>query len=614
MASVSWIATVWTMVAAACLTLAAIHAQVWLQRRAARANAAFALLAASVAAIAYVELRMLHATTIDAYGRWLWWYQLPLWSGVLAVVWFARLYLRAGRAWLGWSAVGLRTLALAINFGASPSIHFRRITALERVPLLGDSMTAVQGVANPWLAVNHASLLMLAAFVASASRDLWRRGERRRALTIGGSLIVFIAPATAAAIGYYWGLTRWPAFAAPFFLPIVLAMGFELGLDLLRAARLAEDLSAKDAALQDSERRLALAADVANAGLWSVETGSGRLWATPRALAMFGLAADREHRIGDVLQAIHPDDRQRVREFIDARDDRGRGVALEYRVHGAGGELRWLATRGGVHETPGAARSLMGVTIDITERRRAEDETARQQMQLEHLARVATLSELSGALAHELNQPLAIVMSNAEAALALLGQPAPDLDEVRAILRDIVDADERAGEVIRRLRSMLKRGAPNRQPLAMNDVVHGVLQFMRADLLRRGVAVELALGDALPPVDADRVPIEQVLINVIGNACDAMAANAPDDRRLRVQTALRDGMLDVAVGDNGSGLGQAADRVFEPFFTTKPQGLGLGLPISRSIVAAHGGRLWAQPNAGRGATFHIGLPATEGAG
>ena len=170
MASVSWIATVWTMVAAACLTLAAIHAQVWLQRRAARANAAFALLAASVAAIAYVELRMLHATTIDAYGRWLWWYQLPLWSGVLAVVWFARLYLRAGRAWLGWSAVGLRTLALAINFGASPSIHFRRITALERVPLLGDSMTAVQGVANPWLAVNHASLLMLAAFVASASR------------------------------------------------------------------------------------------------------------------------------------------------------------------------------------------------------------------------------------------------------------------------------------------------------------------------------------------------------------------------------------------------------------------------------------------------------------
>lgn len=605
----SAITTTWLMVAAACLTLATIHAQIWLLRRQARANAAFAMLAVSVAAIGFVELGMAHAESIVAYGRMLWWYQLPIWSGVVAVVWFVRLYLRAGSAWLGWTAVGLRTLALAINFGSSPSIHFSEITALHKLALLGDTITVVQGVPNPWLASAHLSLLALLLFVVTASRDLWRRGERRRAVTIGGGLILLIGASTALAAGYFWGISGFPNFVAPFFLPVVLAMGYELGLDLLRTARLADEVSAKDAALQDSQRKLALAADAADAGLWSIDAGSGRLWATPRALAMYGLAGDREHGVDDVLQAVHLDDRDRVRDFIGGQIARERQAAIEYRVVGGGGELRWLVSRGGVHPAaPGTAGSMTGVTVDISERKRAEDETARQRAQLEHLSRVATLSELSGALAHELNQPLAIVMSNAEAAQRLLDRPAPDLAEIGAILRDIVDADERAGEVIRRLRSLLQRGAPDRQPLAINGVVEGVLRLMRADLLRRGVAVQPSLAHELPPVSVDRVPIEQVLINVIGNACDAMAGNVPGERTLGVATCALADAVEVRISDNGTGLPADAQRVFEPFYTTKPQGLGLGLAISRSIVDAHGGRLCAEPNAGRGTTLRIALP------
>ena len=255
----------------------------------------------------------------------------------------------------------------------------------------------------------------------------------------------------------------------------------------------------------------------------------------------------------------------------------------------------------------------MGATIEITQRKRVEDETARQRAELEHLSRVATLSELSGALAHELNQPLAIIMSNAEAAQSLLDRPAPDLPEVRAILADIVRADERAGEVIRRLRSLLKRGEPNRQPVALNQVVQDVVAFMRADLVRRGVAVELALADGLPEVPADRVPLEQVLINIVGNACDAMAANAPGDRRVSIATNASAGAVSLRIRDAGAGLPQPPDRVFEPFYTTKAHGLGMGLPICRSIVAAHGGRLWAESNADRGATFHMNLPLPAGA-
>src|SRR5206468_12244478 len=233
-------------------------------------------------------------------------------------------------------------------------------------------------------------------------------------------------------------------------------------------------------------------------------------------------------------------------------------------------------------------------TIDFTDRKRIDDETARQRIELEHLSRVATVSELSGALAHELNQPLAIIMSNAEAAQRLLEEAEPDLVEIRAILGDIVDEDERAGEVITRLRGLLKRGTPNRQPLSLNRVVQGVLQLTRSDLVRRGITVDACLGEGLPTIHADRVPIEQVLINIIGNACDAMAANAPGDRVLRIATDTDAGMVRATIVDAGSGLPPSPERVFDQFYTTKPQGLGMGLAISRSIIAAHGGKLWAE--------------------
>jgi C4-dicarboxylate-specific signal transduction histidine kinase len=330
---------------------------------------------------------------------------------------------------------------------------------------------------------------------------------------------------------------------------------------------------------------------------------------------MFGLDPDREHHFHDILRCIHPDDRERVGRFVDDPQQVAARVSIEYRVVGSEGQIRWLASHGSSregHEGREAdarlSSTLMGATIDISERKRAEDEAALQRFELEHLSRVAGLSELSGALAHELNQPLAIIMSNAEAAQRLLQHPVPDLPEIRAILDDIVAADDRAGEVIKRLRGLLKRAAPDRRPMSLDEVVRSVLRFMQVDLVRRGVTVELALDDLPHKVFADRVPIEQVLINLISNACDAMAANAPGDRVLRITSNALDGMAQVRIVDVGSGLPKQPDRVFDPFYTTKPEGLGLGLPISRSIIRAHGGRLWAAANADRGAVFQVCLP------
>ena len=265
---------------------------------------------------------------------------------------------------------------------------------------------------------------------------------------------------------------------------------------------------------------------------------------------------------------------------------------------------------------------MMRATIDITASKQAEDKAQRQHEELAHLSHITTVSELSGSLAHELNQPLAIILTNAQAAQRLLAQQPPDLAEAREILADIVSEDQRAGEVIRRLRSLLKHGETSLQPLSINEVIEEVLRLTRSDLIGRGITLQRAFAVNLPQVFGDRIQLQQVLLNLILNACDAMAANPPAGRQLALTTTHHDDRVRVSVSDNGSGLPPDLERVFESFYTTKKQGLGLGLSICRSIITAHKGRLWAEASvtagipqaattAGRGATFHFELPAAR---
>jgi C4-dicarboxylate-specific signal transduction histidine kinase len=219
------------------------------------------------------------------------------------------------------------------------------------------------------------------------------------------------------------------------------------------------------------------------------------------------------------------------------------------------------------------------------------------------------LGELSGSLAHELNQPLTAILSNAQAAQRFLAQTPPRVDQLADILSDIVKSDHRARSVIQRLRAMLRKEPAQHQTLDINDVVEESLRLMRSDLLNRDVVVGTDLAEALPAVSGERNQLQQVLLNFMMNGCDAMQARQTD-RRLLVRTQRNaQGHIEISVADRGTGIAEAdLERIFEPFVSTKSQGLGLGLAICRSIVEAHGGRLWASNNADAGATLHCELP------
>jgi len=252
---------------------------------------------------------------------------------------------------------------------------------------------------------------------------------------------------------------------------------------------------------------------------------------------------------------------------------------------------------------------------DVTSRKRAEADARNQRQQLTHLSRAAVLGQLSGAFAHELKQPLTSILGNAEAALSIIQKGAPDMVELAEILRDIVQDDERAAQVIQRLRSLLGKGETQHTPVELNEVVRESLELTHSEFITRNVLATLQLDQSLPAVLADRVQMQQVVLNLLMNACEAMVATPLGRRQVTVSTRFvaHAEAAQITVQDNGPGIAVGdTDRIFQPFVTTKTHGLGLGLAICRSVAEAHHGVLWAENASEGGATFHIKIPIAGG--
>jgi two-component system, LuxR family, sensor kinase FixL len=731
----SWVTVIWSVSAGACLTLAFVQFLVWWKDRAARTNLAFSVLAVAVAALAALELALMRAETPGHFGTVARWIHVPAWVIVASLVAFVRLYLRAGRPWLAWAVVGVRTASLVLNFVFSPNINYWQITPLRHISFLGESVSVVAGVPNPWMLVAQFSLLLLVIFVIDAAITVWRRGDRRLALVVGGSIVFFAVTASVQAMAVTWEIIAMPITVSLFFQGLVVVMACELSYDVLRAAALARQLQATEAGLRQFEERVALAAEAAQLGVWEFDTTTERLWLSDKVRQLFQLPLTGDITHAEFQQRVHPEDRAARDRVMRQAIQTQSSYETEYRVVLPDGTIRWIGGRarclpGGDGKSPrllgvsmditerkqaeelfqlateaspsgtvlvdqqgrillvnahvenlfgytrdelvgkmvdmlvperfapthvsdrsnfftapearmmGAGRELFGRrkngsefpveiglnpiqtphglvvlanVVDISARKAAEEETRRSRQQVELLSRVSLLGEMTASLAHELNQPLAAIVNNATAAMQYLEQGRLKPEQLEEILTDVVADGHRAYDIVHSVRSTIKKGSAIYGSINLNDVVTAVMHIVQPEAAAYFCQMKMSLARDLPAIEGDPTQMQQVLVNLVRNAFDAMREMPPSRRIVEIATDCDgDGAICVAVRDYGSGISEPAqERLFEQFFTTKEEGLGMGLAIVRSIIEAHGGDIAAENADGGGARFHFRLPIRE---
>ena len=383
---------------------------------------------------------------------------------------------------------------------------------------------------------------------------------------------------------------------------------------VLEAATDVTERKRAEEALRRSEAYLAEAQRLSHAGSWAIDPATGEvIHASEELFRSWGL--DQHGRVTSLesfRQRIHPGDRDR---YVDAIHTAflGKGdVEVEYRAVLPDGTTKHIHTVAHpVFAASGRLIEIVGTSLDITERKRAEDALREAQADLARVNRVTTLGALVASIAHEVNQPLAAMANSTAACSRWLARHPPDLQSAKQALDRIIRDCNRASNVVARIRGLVKHQPARNDPVDLNEAVHEVLALVRNEMQRNGVSLRAQLADGLPHVRGDRVQLQQVILNLVVNAIEAMSAIDDRPRELVISSRGDEsrGVI-IAVRDSGSGLEAAdTDQLFEAFYTTKPDGIGMGLAISRSILEAHGGRLWALPNVPHGAVFQFLLPA-----
>ena len=383
-----------------------------------------------------------------------------------------------------------------------------------------------------------------------------------------------------------------------------------MSVPLLLLAGVIEERSKGETTLREREERISLAAESANLAFWSINFERRESWMSDKGRAIFNFGPD-EHLSRELfLSRVHPEDRNAVGEAIERARASSQTFEFEYRLLRPDGGTRWLISRGRyVSNDRGGIRELIGVAIDITAQVEADLQLRLQREEMARMSRVSSMGELTASLAHELNQPLTAIASNAAAGRRLLAEGTPDLEMFEELLADVSSDARRAGDIIHGIHHFVRKSEGRRCPVNLNEIVQEVLRLLHSDLLGRATAVETQLAPNLPAVDANPVQLQQVLLNLLTNSLEAMQSTPIGRRRIVISTKCDDtSSVLVSVCDSGGGLPKEdLDKVFTHFYSTKPNGMGMGLTIVRSIVEAHGGKLNAE-NSDEGARFFFRLP------
>jgi two-component system, LuxR family, sensor kinase FixL len=602
----STVSGIWIGVAAAVMTLGVIHLVVWISYPKALAHLLFSLTAFSVASFFPSELGMMHAASATEWAAWLRLTHLSAFGVLVGGILFVRVYLGTGRDWLMWAFITIRIVILVWNFLAPVGFTFRAVTGIQQIPYLGESVSVVAtAVVNPWQWIALASLLLFILFILDAAISSWRKGkedEKRKAIVVAGTmtvsyLLIFVQNQMVA-----FGLVKLPLVFIPSFVIMVAGLAYELGRDILRAKQLAT-------ALHESEERLGLAARSAGLGMWAWDLPKNTVWATDQTRALFGFRNDEPITYEQWTSAIHPEDLETVLRKVKASLGTESDFEAEYRICLAGGKCRWIAVLGRSEVSERDNAIVRGVIRDITSQKQTQVELDLLRLELVHAGRVTMLGQLNSALAHEIKQPLAAAHLNSAAAQKVLQTARPNLNLLREIQDDIEGDIDRANQVIDHLGTLLKRRSLETEAIVIEVLLEGVIALVHSESVARHVTIVTVASDA-PPVLGDTVHLSQVLLNLIINAMDAVEGLADHRRRITIEARLKvNHMVEIAVTDFGVGIAaDRIDKIFEPFFTTKPEGMGMGLSISRTIVEAHGGRIRVENRTDGGAVFRVTLP------
>jgi len=577
----SWITILWSMIAAACLTLAAFYCVVWLKQRENWVHLLFSSSAVAAAAIAGFELAMMHAQTVRQYEVLVRWIHVPTWVLIVSLVGFVRLYLRAGRRWLAWTICALRTLVLILNFIFTPNLNYRQITGLRQFPFGGDIISVPVGVANPWGLLSQVSLVLLLVFFVDATITVWRRGDRERALVVGGSMIF------GAILAWHIPLVIWGVIHVPFFLcfaysGIVAAMAYELSNDMARAAQLARELEA-------SEKRLNLAADSAGLGLWEWDLNKDEIWVSPTRRAQLGFPLSGKITFEDLSSRWHVDDRDQVREALKDAIENGKDYEAEFRIVLADGSVRWIAARGRV-QVNGRRKPirLLGVSVDITARKQAETIAQQQRDELEQLRQQRTaLLEKEVADRARFEREVIDICAREQRRIAYdlhdgVGQQLVGIALCAKLLEEQLRGERpseanKAGMIVKLVNDAARQARLTARNLEGADGVGDLKTALQslAISISRNCSVKATItadGSSLPispPVAAQLYRIAQEAVH---NAVEHGAA-----REVQINLAFNHETMVLTIRDNGKG------------FPSNANGKGMGLRIMRYRAQCIGG-------------------------
>jgi signal transduction histidine kinase/CHASE3 domain sensor protein len=361
--------------------------------------------------------------------------------------------------------------------------------------------------------------------------------------------------------------------------------------------------------LQSSETYLAEAQRLSHTGSYGWQVSTGEIYWSDETFRIFEIDPANKPSSEAILQRTHPQDKRFLQQVIHSAAREGRELDFEHRLMMPNGSVKYLRVLGHPSNDESGNLEFRGVIMDMTERKRSEEERERlRQLEagLAHIDRVSMMGEMAASLAHEIKQPIAAAITSANTCIEWLAHEPPNLDRARAAARRVARDGTRAAEIIDGLRSLYKKSPPQRELVDVNGLIQEMLTLLRGEATRYSLAMRTELAADLPKIMADRVQLQQVFMNLMLNGIEAMEDSGGE---LTIKSQLQDGQLLFSVSDTGVGLPtEKMDHLFSAFFTTKPQGSGMGLAITRSIVESHGGRLWATTNCGEGATFHFTLP------